>query len=42
MLFQSAYSELYFSDTLWPDFSLSEYNEIVNDYSVRTRNFGGI
>lgn len=42
LLFQSAYSELYFSDTLWPDFSLSEYNEIVNDYSVRTRNFGGI
>lgn len=42
LLFQSAYSELYFTDTLWPDFSLLEYDNIIKDYNRRTRNFGGI
>lgn len=42
MLFQSAYAELYFSDTFWPDFSSEEYNSILEDYSARTRTFGGI
>ena len=42
LLFQSAYSELYFSDTLWPDFTNDEYDAILNDYAKRTRNFGGI
>lgn len=42
LLFQSAYSELYFTDTLWPDFSPAEYDSIIDDYKKRTRNFGGI
>lgn len=42
LLFQSAYSELYFTDTLWPDFSCQEYDSIMEDYDKRTRNFGGI
>ena len=42
LLFQSAYAELYFSDTFWPDFSNEEYYSIIEDYESRTRNFGGI
>ena len=42
LLFQSAYAELYFSDTYWPDFSNEEYHSILEDYERRTRNFGGI
>ena len=42
LLFQSAYSELFFSDTLWPDFTTDEYDCILNEYEHRTRNFGGI
>ena len=42
LLFQSAYSELFFSDTLWPDFTTEEYDAILNEYCMRTRNFGGL
>ncbi len=42
MLYQCAYSELYFTDTLWPDFSNKEYDGIVSDFAQRIRNFGGI
>ncbi len=42
LLYQSAYSELFFTDTLWPDFGETEYNAILETYSKRTRNFGGI
>lgn len=42
LLYQSAYAELYFSNTLWPDFSIEEYNNIIADYELRIRNFGGL
>ena len=42
LLYQSAYAELFFSDTLWPDFSKEEYDEILAEFATRTRNFGGI
>lgn len=42
LLYQSAYSELYFSDTLWPDFTNEEYDAIIADYETRIRNFGGL
>lgn len=42
LLFQSAYAELYFSDTFWPDFSPGEYNSILDEYAARARTFGGI
>lgn len=42
LLFQCAYSEIYFSDTLWPNFSEKEYDLILEDFSKRTRTFGGI
>lgn len=40
LLWQTSYSELYFSDTLWPDFGEREFKKIVDDYSERIRNFG--
>jgi len=42
MLWQSAYTELYFSPLFWPDFSEEEIQKILNDYSTRERRFGGI
>ena len=42
LLYQSAYAELFFTDTLWPDFTKEEYDKILAEFSVRTRNFGGI
>lgn len=41
LLFQSAYSELYFTDTLWPDFDKAELQKALLDYSARKRRFGG-
>lgn len=38
---QTVYSELYFTPTLWPDFSPSELDKILEDFSLRTRRFGG-
>jgi undecaprenyl diphosphate synthase len=41
MLWQAAYSELAFTDTLWPDFTPEEFKEILVEYSMRDRRFGG-
>ncbi len=40
LLWQSAYTELFFTPTLWPDFSKEEYHSILNDYAARERRFG--
>ena len=42
LLWQSAYSELYFSDKTWPDFSNSDLKLALADYHRRTRKFGGL
>lgn len=42
MLWQLAYSELYFSDTLWPDFDAEHLDAALDWYSQRQRRFGGI
>ena len=42
LLWQSAYSELYFSDKTWPDFSNSDLKLALADYYRRTRKFGGL
>lgn len=42
LLYQSAYAELYFTQTLWPDFSEEELDGIITDYCTRSRNFGGL
>lgn len=38
---QAVYSELYFTQTLWPDFNIAEFDNILKDFSLRTRRFGG-
>lgn len=38
--YQSVYSELYFSQTYWPDFSKQEFFEILEDYQKRSRRMG--
>lgn len=40
LLWQIAYSELFFSDTLWPDFSKEEFLNILEEYSSRDRRHG--
>jgi undecaprenyl diphosphate synthase len=40
LLWQSAYSELYFTDVLWPDFGRDEFAEALADYARRHRRFG--
>lgn len=42
LLWQGAYSELFVTDTLWPDFSRKDINEAVDDFYKRQRRFGGI
>ena len=42
MLWQLAYSELFFLDKLWPDFSQNDLKKIINKYSRGKRNFGSI
>nr|CAB3452760.1 unnamed protein product [Digitaria exilis] len=40
LLWQSAYSELYFTDTLWPDFGEAEYLKALSSFQSRERRFG--
>jgi undecaprenyl diphosphate synthase len=41
LIWQSAYSELYFSPKYWPDFAEKDLNEALSDYDKRQRSFGG-
>lgn len=41
MLWQIAYSELYFTEALWPDFGARELDEALASYAKRNRTFGG-
>ena len=40
MLWQSAYSELFFSKKLWPDFNIQDLNKILKSFKKRKRNYG--
>lgn len=42
LLWQAAYAEFYFTDTLWPDFNKEELLEAVHEYQTRDRRFGRI
>jgi undecaprenyl diphosphate synthase len=42
LLWQAAYSEFVFVDTLWPDFGADEFAQALDVYSMRRRRFGGI
>lgn len=41
LLWQSAYAELYFSDRLWPDFTVEDFEVAIQSYATRQRRFGG-
>ena len=41
LLWQSAYAELVFVDTLWPDFGPAEFRAAIEEYANRRRRFGG-
>ncbi|MBA7703476.1 Isoprenyl transferase [subsurface metagenome] len=41
MLWQTAYSEFYFTEALWPDFTTEELDKALEAYSNRRRRFGG-
>ena len=41
LIWQSAYSEFYFTDKLWPDFTFDDFNEAIASYQKRERRFGG-
>ncbi len=42
LLWQSAYSEFYFTDVLWPDFKAEEIEKALIAFSRRERRFGGV
>lgn len=42
LLWQAAYSELYFTPVLWPDFGRKEIEEALSEYRGRQRRFGGV
>ncbi|MBQ2746396.1 MAG: isoprenyl transferase [Clostridia bacterium] len=42
LIWQSAYSELWFSDVLWPDFKPQDLDRAIDEYNKRNRRFGGI
>ena len=42
LLWQAAYSELYFTEMLWPDFSKDEINRAIAWFQQRERRYGGV
>jgi len=42
LLWQSAYSEFYFTDTLWPDFGKEEFRKAIDAFKSRERRFGAL
>ncbi len=42
LLWQSAYAEIYVTDTLWPDFRRGQLLQAIVDYQQRSRRFGGL
>ncbi len=42
LLWQCAYSEFYFTDVLWPDFTTEELDKAIEDFNSRDRRFGGV
>ena len=41
LLWQSAYSEMLVSETLWPDFDVPDLKAAISEFGSRVRNFGG-
>ncbi|MBE6533782.1 MAG: di-trans,poly-cis-decaprenylcistransferase [Ruminococcaceae bacterium] len=42
LLWEAAYAELYFTNTLWPDFSKKDIDKAINEFNNRNRRFGGV
>ena len=42
LLWQSAYSEYYFTDVLWPDFKTTDLDAAIDNFNNRNRRFGGV
>ena len=42
LLWQSAYSEIYIDDVLWPDYTPADLDRAIEEYSKRNRRFGGV
>lgn len=42
LTWQSAYSELYFTDTLWPDMKPEDFDKAIEYYNTRNRRYGGL
>lgn len=42
LLWQSAYAEYYFTETLWPDFNQEEFNKAMESYALRDRRMGAV
>ncbi len=42
LIWQSAYSEFWFSNVLWPDFTPDDLDRAIDDYNKRNRRFGGV
>jgi len=41
-ILQIAYTEIYVTDTLWPDFGKDEFVRILQDYQLRERRYGKV
>ena len=39
-MYNLTYTELFFTDTLWPDFTTNEFDKIIKNYSKIDRNYG--
>ena len=42
LLWQAAYAELMFVDTLWPDFTIDQLADAIDAYKTRSRRYGGL
>ena len=42
LLWQASYAEFFFTNTLWPDFTNTEFDRILSDFTTRERRFGGL
>ena len=42
LLWHLAYSEMWFTDTLWPDFTRADLARAIEDYHQRGRRYGGV
>ena len=40
IMYNLTYTELFFTNTLWPEFSLNEYDNIIKDYTNISRKYG--